>query len=323
MKKLFLTLIAAVALCSVSVAQKANVQSILAGVEKCKADTKDAKKGAKGSTWIALGNRLNEVATANSSSIFPGMAESEILLVVGKPGKDGEFEMVTINGTEYKKFVYPNIEIYLLSDKIAFWNELETPYPSALEEATAAYRKAMEIDPKSKEKAVEGLKLTQNNYMSEANNKYTLNKFKDASKLFLAGANIAADPLVAHADANLYKYYGAVAAIQGDDFATSEVIFDELVKASYFQDGDAFYYLGFAKEKLDKKAEAEKAYLAGVNQYPANQKVMNQLINYYITSGDDPAKVIPFIKKAQDADPKNHLMVFVEGIAYQNMKDFD
>lgn len=323
MKKLFLTLIATVAICTVSVAQKANVQSILANIEKSKAEVQDPKKGIKGSTWITLGNRLNEAATANSSSIYPGMTESEVLLVVGKPGKSGEYDLETINGSEYKKFVYPTVEIFLLGDKISFWNELSTPYAGALAEATAAYYKAIEIDPKSKDKAVEGLKLTLNNYMSEANNKYTLNKFADAAKLFLAGAKIAADPSVAHADANLYKYYGAVAAIQGDDFATSEVIFDELVKSSYLQEGDSFYYLGFAKEKMDKKEEAEKAYLAGVNQFPANQKVMNQLINFYITTGDDPAKVIPFIKKAQEADPKNHLMVFVEGIAYQNMKDFD
>lgn len=322
MKKLFLTLIAAVAICTVSIAQKANVQSILANIEKSKTDVQDPKKGVKGSTWITFGNRLNDAATANSSSIYPGMTESEILLAVGKPGKEGEYEMVTINGNEYKKFVYPTVEVYFLADKISFWNELNPVYPNALEEATAAYLKAMEIDAKAKDKAVDGLKLTMNNYMSEANNKYTLNKFSDAAKLFLAGAKIASNPEVAHADANLYKYYGAVAAIQGNDFATSEVIFDELVKSSYLQDGDAFYYLGFAKEKMNKKEEAEKAYLAGVNQYPANQKVMNQLINYYITSGDDPAKVIPFIKKAQEADPKNHLMVFVEGIAYQNMKDF-
>ncbi len=322
MKKTVLILCAFAAMSTSSYAQKANVSSLLANIEKSNVDTQHPKKGIKASTWITRGNRFNAAASSNSSSIFVGMGESEITLLVGKPGKDGEYTTETISGVDYKKFVYPTVNLYLTDGKLAFWEPTKEAYAGALEMATESYFKAIELDPKSQEKAVEGLTTTINHYITEANNMYLMSKFAGASKNFLAAAKIASDSLVALKEANSYKYFGAVAAIQDNNFTVSAPVFAELAKAGYVENGDVYYYLGFANEKLENKAEAEAAYLEGVNTYPANQKIMNQLINFYITSGDDPAKVIPYIKKAQESDPTSIIMVFVEGIAYQNMKDY-
>ena len=323
MKKTILIFVAFVAMTTSSFAQKANVAGILSSIESSNEDIAHPKKGIKGSTWITRGNRFNEAATSNSSSIFVGMGENEILLLVGKPGKDGEYDLETISGVEYKKFVYPTVDLYIADGKLAFWKSTKEAYEGALEMAKESYFKAVEIDAKSTNKAVDGLKTTVNNYIAEANNMYLMNDYAVASENFLAAAAIASDPLVNLPEAKSYNYFGAVAAIQGGNFEVSAPIFDKLSKSGYLENGDIYYYLGFANEKLGKKELAEAAYLEGVNSYPTNQKVMNQLINFYITSGDDPSKVIPYIKKAQESDPSNIVMVFVEGIAYQNMKDFE
>lgn len=325
MKKVLLTLMAAALVSTASFAQKANIESLKSSAEKSKADTQNEKKGAKASTWISYAEDLYDLAAANSSSIYHSMSENEIILLVGKPGPggDGSYSVEEYNGVEYKKFSYPRVDLYLADDKLSFWNELEVPSETALSDAVAAYKKAIELDAKSKDKAVTGLKRIMDFYINEANNKYMMNNFSAASEMFLKGGEVAVDPVVEYEGADEYKYFGGVAAVQGEVYGVACEVFSDLIAKGYVKDGDTYYYLGYAYEQNKDMAKAEETYLAGASAYPANQKVLNQLINYYIVSGDNPEKVIPFIKKAQESNPDDYIMIFVEGIAYQNMKEFE
>lgn len=251
MKRLFLTLFAFAAISTATYAQKVNADALNSAIESGKADVNHPKKGIKSATWLSYGQKLTDAATASSSSIFVGMAKNELMLVAGNPDADAS-KVENINGAEYEKFVYPTVDIYLQDEKVSFWNETKEVYPNALGEAATAYKKAAEMDSKATEKAKAGLNIVLNNYVVNANNKYMLNDFAGAKTQFAAAAELASDALVASEDATMYKYYTAVAAVQGDDFAGAAPIFSELAAANYHQDGDVFYYLGYALEQ-DKK----------------------------------------------------------------------
>ncbi|MFI3314464.1 MAG: tetratricopeptide repeat protein, partial [Rikenellaceae bacterium] len=180
----------------------------------------------------------------------------------------------------------------------------------------------LEIDPAYEKKMTEGYIQLASSLISRANSKYTLNDFAGAAKFFGIASKIGSKPSIAMADANMYKYFAGVSYVQSDDFANSLGYFQELEADNYLQDGDVYYYLAYSSQQLGNNEEAEKYYLKGLESFPSNQKVINQLINYYLTVKKDHVKVISLIKTAQDADPDNHIIVFIEGVAYQNMGNY-
>ena len=69
---------------------------------------------------------------------------------------------------------------------------------------------------------------------------------------------------------------------------------------------------------------AAKNYLAtGLTAYPDNASILTSLINLYLTTNEDPAKIVELLDEAKKAMPDNPSLYYVEGNIYAGIKKFD
>ena len=73
-----------------------------------------------------------------------------------------------------------------------------------------------------------------------------------------------------------------------------------------------------------KDTLAAKKYLEdGFVKFPENSQVLTNLINLYITTNEDPVKLIGLLGKAKEQMPDNASLYYVEGDIYGRLKDYE
>lgn len=167
-------------------AQKVNKDAILSKLAKCDADVADAKKGAKAATWINRGKAYYEAAAAPTKDIFQDMEMSMATLNLGKP--EATNEGVTLNGKVCTEMVYPWLKIYVADGKIFAWiptQQIKDEDLAAV--AVASYNKAFELDKKSGDKVLDGLKQVENYYSQSGNVNMSAGRYGEAAYDFEIG----------------------------------------------------------------------------------------------------------------------------------------
>ena len=326
MKKILLTAASLMMFSAVSFSQNVNAALYKSKIERSNADIQDPKKNVKSSTWLSRGKAFYDTAVANNFKIFAGMPEADMIEKIGNPVNAKEIPTETYNGVNYLKYQYKGVDIYLLADQktVDFWIETEPIYPGALEESKKAYLKAIEIDPAAQKKATDGLIKVMNAYRSVAGNVNKIGKSAEAGQNFGAAYEIGSMDIINDKDADSWAYYAGVFGAITEDFDATIKYLSPLAEAGTFEEnGDTYYYLAYAYQKKGNFEEAEKNYLKGIEKYPSNQKLLQDLISLYIEMKEDPSKVIPYIKKGQESDPNNVVFFLAEGIAYNSMKEYD
>lgn len=325
MKKIFLTLAVMGIVASSVEAQKVNATALKDKVEKSVSATKDPKKEAKAATWLALGDAYYAAATANTASVFIGMTTDMMTLALGKPTNADAIESVSVGDRTLDKYDYPNLVVYIdpTAKTVALWEEKTPIIVDALAKAAEAYKKAAELDVKAVDKANEGFTNVANAHSTDGQNYYDLGNYKAASENFAAAAEYSSkNPKSKPEDTNMLAYYAAVAAVQAETYESAELLLNKLVASSFFQDGDTYYYLGLAQDKLGKKAEAKASYLAGIESFIDNSRLITSFIGFALMNQEDPTAVLPYIIKAQEKDAKNPGLFLAEGIVYDQLKDY-
>lgn len=326
MKKVVLSL-AVVALATTSAfAQKYNADALKAKITKSDTDIADAKKNVKASTWLSRGAMFNSIAMANSSSIFIGMAEPMLIETVGKPTNANNILSEKINGEEYKKFEYPTVDIYIkVSDSsVAFWIEKSKVSEDAAVKAVEAFNKALELDPKSKDKVAAGYAELVGYLSLDGQNMYDAGKYKEASVRFGEAAQIDyANPAGPTASPDDLFYFSGVAAAQGLDYKKSSEIFTKLIEKGIEKDGDTYFYAGIVLDQNGDKEAAKAAMQKGIEKYLDNQRLLQQYITFSLQNNAGAEAVLPYITKAQEKEPNNTVYIIAEGIVYDQSKDYD
>lgn len=325
MKKLFLSLIAVATLFAANAQEvavvKVDPKAILEKVEKAKAPTLDAKKNQKAATWFKYAEALNEAYNINISNIFIGAEAKQIVTTMGAPINADKVPIEKIGDKEYKLYKYPNVDIYFsMDDKVAFYIENNIAYPNALETEEVALLKALSLDPKMAEKINPMLTNLVNNYLLCMQNLFTFKKFKEAIPYAEKAARLQENPAVKDPKFTESYYFAVVCAMQGTEYADAKRNLEVLIKNNDLRDGETLYYLGVVEDKLNNTDAAKRIFEEGVSKFPNNQDILKSLIDLYVRTDEDPSKVIPYIKQAQEKDPKNAVLFIVEGVAYEKMK---
>lgn len=325
MKKLFLSLIAAASMFAASAQEvevaKVDPKVILNKVEKAKATTQDEKKNKKAAPWLKLGEALNEAYNINIKFIFIGAEAKQIVTTMGAPTNGESVPIKEIGGKQYKVYSYPNVDIYFtMEDKVAFYLENNIAYPQALEQEEVALLKALSIDPKLGEKINPMLANLVNNYLLNMQNYFTNKEFSKAIEYAEKAAKLQENPAVKDPKFLESYYFAVVCAMQATDYNAAKKYLSILAKNNDLRGGEVLYYLGVSEDKLGNLDAAKKVFEEGVSKFPDNQDILKSLIDLYVRTKEDPSKVIPYIKQAQEKDPKNAVLYIVEGVAYENMK---
>lgn len=329
MRKVFLSLIAATVLFTASAQEsgeivKVDPKAILSKVEKAKEPTLDAKKSLKAATWMKYAEALNEAYYINTRNIFIGAEAKQIVTTMGAPINATAIPIKKIGDKEYKVYNYPEVDVYFtMDDKVAFYLEKNIPLPGALELEEMALLKALSLDVKLKEKIDPMLDNVVNNYLLNMQNFFAIRDFKAAITYAEKAAKLQQNPEVADTKFTESYYFAVICAMQATDYAAAKKNLEILLKNNDTRGGEINYYLGVCEDKLGNTDSAKRILEDGVTKFPDNQDILKSLIDLYVRTKEDPSKVIPYIKQAQEKDPKNDALFVVEGIAYENMKQID
>jgi len=319
MKKLFFALALACTL-QVAYAQKSDADMQKA-VDKALAAAQDAKKATKAATWINLGKAYMTAYNNPLASVTPGIDKNTFAMMFKE--RPSAVEHVEIGGSAYEKQVFSHINAYF--NELGILSITEVTHPSVagdlLGEAAKAYGKAFELGAKDKEVDPQ-LQAISEAYYNDAFTAYQLGDIKKASDLFKGAADVSVIPpcTVRNDDA---AYNAAFTALASKDYDRAEEYYNKCLANNYTSEGNIYASLSeIALAKADTLGA--KNYLAtGLTAYPDNASILTNLINLYLTTNEDPAKIVELLDEAKKAMPDNPSLYYVEGNIYMGIKDYE
>ena len=319
MKKLFLVLALACSL-QVAFAQKSDAEMQKA-VDKALAATQDAKKNQKPKTWMDLGKAYMTAYANPTANITPGLDKNTFSMM--NKEKPISVTNVVLDGQPFEKMELSHCNVYFNAAGVLVFTEVTHPSVSGdlLGEAAKAYAKAFQLGAKEEDVAPK-MKEVADAYYNDAFTAYTLGDMAAASKLFEGSYDVSVTPPSAETNIDA-AYNAAFTALAGKDYDQAEKFYKTCLAKGYTSDGNVFASLSeCALAKADTLSA--KAYLAnGLTQYPDNAAILTNLINLYLQTNEDPAKIVELLDEAKKAMPDNPSLFYVEGNIYSGIKDYE
>ncbi len=289
-------------------------------LDKARAATEHPKKGTKANTWMKYALALNDAYYAYTRQLYVGQEAAKVVEALKEPTNATAIPIETVGGRQYKIYKYPNVDVYMdMDDKVAMFFDKSPIYPDALNEYERVLLKALSLDKKLAEKVVPQLKVVINAYLIHMQNHLAFKEHAKAIEYAVKAAELQKNPDVKDEKYLESYYYASVCAMQGELFSEAKKYLDILVANNELKDGEVLYYLAYSEDRLGNTDKAKKLYEEGVAKFPTNQDIMKSLIDIYIRTKEDPSKIIPYIKQAQEGDPKNVALYIAEGVAYEKM----
>jgi Flp pilus assembly protein TadD len=322
MKKILLAvaLLASVAFAN---AQVKSAEDIQKAIDKAEAAAQNAKKAVKPETWINIAKAYVN-AYGNPTANVVGGDRQQLQLVMGND-KPLSSEMVTVGGKTLEKVVYKDKNLYFDGNALQIIEVTKPSYNGdALAKALEAYAKAATLDEKGKKtkEITEAIENIANNYGSDAYTAYQLGNAAKASELFSKQAEAAATAPLSRVD-TIAVYYSGLMAAEAQNFEFAKKQFDRTRALGYMADGAIFANLYECAMSQKDTLAAKQLLEEGFVQYPNNSQVLTNLINLYISTREDPVKLIGLLGKAKEQMPDNASLYYVEGDIYGRLKDYE
>lgn len=322
MKKLIV--FAAALLVSLSALAQEQVKSVGAarvGVEKALKTVSDAKKAANAANWVKLGKAYIDAYMAPQGNGWIGGNESELNLIMSQEKVLGTRE-VALGGQNYLVKSYATADYYFNANgQLAMIKVTAPVVENALDKALEAYKKAYEVDVKAKKtKDIRaGIESVSSKYVNEAYDSYTFGDLAKASELFEKAARSSMEAPYAQLDTNSLYNAGFTAWMMGDN-ARAQGFFEESLAVGYVgEDGEIYAKLADVAEKLGDKEKGKDYLEKGFAAYPHSQSILVGLINYYVSSGDNPNRIFELLDLAKQNEPNNASLYYVEGNIHEKL----
>ncbi len=324
MKKILIALSLILSLTMVS-AQPKNAAEAQKAVAKAEAAAADAKKAAKPATWIAVAKAYVEAYDQPSKNILTGTPQTEVKLflkeqqVLGTSQKKGAEGVYTVDTYADKDLYYNEAGIldFFVITKPVFEGDM-------LAKAIAALEKAKAVDPKdSKAKDIQAMMQDiHDKYSNEALSQYLAGDFNKAAELFKKTADCAANPILGQEDAQNTYYCALVSNLAGNkDQAVA--YYKKCLDLGFFQDGNTYSNLADVYRALGDNENRKAMLEQGFVKFPENNGILIGLINLYMETSEDPAKLFELLHTAQNLDPKNASLYYAEAEVYNKLKDME
>ncbi len=299
-----------------------NIESYKKKIGKSDETIANPKKSGEPKTWQSRGELFAEIAELPSDGVWVGMGDSDLQLIMGKPTATVD---TMIGEKKYKKIIYPHKKLYIGEDnRLMFWEInnyiVEQPYEKAFEN----YQKAFTLDAKGKltKKLKEQMKSLSEKSFSAGLNEYQIGRYNNAKKLFATACNIGRSPEVMLPDTtvNMYAYYAGVLGVATQDYQVGYDYLKFCVENGYVAD-DLYANMATAMTNLNMDKEViEKTLIEGYTKNPSNQTILIGLINHYLTTNDNPEKILPYLQAAQKQEPNNASLFLAEGNLWAQVK---
>ena len=333
MKKILISLLALFVAVSSAFAQQQvkSVNAARSAVEKAKKASEDAKKAANAATWLKLGKAYLDAYAAPQGNGWIGAGEGELNLIMSQDKILGTREAV-LGSQTYLVKSYETADYYFNGNgQLAMIIVTKPIYDNCLDGALEAYKKAFETDAKAKKtkEISEAIALISGKYTDEAFNAYSLNNYALASAMFEKAYEASVTQPYAQVDTNSVYNAGFTAWLVGnskkdeeaaESYRRAQAFFEKALEYGYAgEDGECYAKLADIADKLGNK-EMSKDYLEkGFSAYPHSQSILVGLINYYISSGDNPRRIFELLDLAKQNEPNNASLYYVEGNIHEKL----
>ena len=292
-------------------------------------DIANDKKKTQPKTWVKRGDLFIEIAEEPVKDMIIGMDRTTFnLQVKGKPEVKqwiGPASDLYPEGEPFEVLAFPDKDVYFTTDGIlAFWTITSTEVENPVSKALEAYQKAEELEaqPRNNKDLKSGFANVARIFNLEANAAYSLGKDAEALNDFQKVYEANSSKTLGLVD-TLTMYNVGFLASETGDYNLAEEFYKKAIDNGYDREGSLYANLADVMSKNGKRAQAEELLANAFTQYPNNQGILVGLINFYLQDGDDPLKVLPYIKKAQENEPANGSLDYAEGMLYDKLGDVD
>lgn len=329
MKKTFLTILTAVLVSFGGYAQQVTVnpEAYQKKIEKSNADIANAKKATKASTWMNRAELMIDAENAYTSQIFEQAPLNMVMMKIGNPATQ---ELVTIGRNNFIKLGYGAIDIYAdeAGQMVMGWNVTAPIYEEAIDEAVAAYLKALELNPKLAKKVNLGFIDIQNALRKNANSKFFLQDYKAASDYFQRAYEVSIIPEsgLTPDDASIYNA-GYLAFFAGE-YERSIAALRIAESLGYYAEGSIYNvlynsYVSAYRNNKEKMTEAKEFLQNALVKFPTNSDIVSCMTDVYLVLGESPEPMIDILKGAIEADPQNPQLKIGLGAVYAELQKYD
>lgn len=323
MKKLAISLLLSLFVISGYAQTKATADAVKV-LTKAKADVENPKKSENPVSWVKLGTAYTGCYDAPFSGIWQGAAQAEIKLIL----KDQIILSSTeeeINGRVFSVDHYGDKDLYYEGGVLSAWKITKPAIQEdPLSLAFDAFDKAYELDAKQSQAKVisDSFKGLQGRYFNEAMSSYSLGDNKAASEFFEESLKASAHPSVNIVDSMVIYYTAVTAALSGDNAKAIKYL-EKCAEIGYDQQGDVYASLADCYKQEKDTVKAKEVLAKGFTSYPTSQSILVALINLYMETDDDPAKLLDLLKTAQANEPDNPSLYYAEGNVHIKLGDYD
>lgn len=202
-------------------------------------------------------------------------------------------------------------------------------YANPLDEAYAAYQKALELDPKGAMKKQFSLNSTYltlgNDFIQEGVKKFEAQDFEGALKDFETNIKVASsDIYIGVIDTGIY-FNAGLAAYNGKFYAKAIPYFKKCADMKYgatTKDKTMPYFLEYQSYiALKDTANGEAVLQDAFKVFPDDQDVILQLVDHYMKS-NKLANAFSYINLAKSKDPNNSSLYWAEGVLYMKQEKY-
>jgi tetratricopeptide (TPR) repeat protein len=196
-------------------------------------------------------------------------------------------------------------------------------YPDPLMEAYKNYEKAIELDPKMKNKIIQDNTYARlgNSFLNDAINKFNAKDFKGAMQSFERNVMVSESEMYVGLVDTLVIFNAGLAAYNAEMYEEAIAHFRTCTETGT-EDTKPYIFISDSYMKLQDTVKAEETLIEGYNAYPDTLDIILQATQFYLDV-DNSEKAFEFVHKAMEMDPQNHILDLVEGSLYMKLEDYE
>ncbi len=281
-------------------------------------------------TWVDRGIIFQDIFDVNIQFLYFGMPEDELRLFMEEPNEERTEE--TEFG-ERKVLVYDNIEVFIEDGQLTGWDETEVIHEKPLEEAYSAFQKAIELENSDSDEGFfrrifsadqenrirDAYVRLHGQFVTQAVLRYEENKYEDAFQSFKRSLDVADSPYYEESvDTGLVFNTGFVAGLAGKH--EESLTYLNRAKDLGYGEGSLYVLIKEAYVELGDSTSAEEILQEGFQEFPQDNTVLVELVNFYITAGNSD-EALSYLELAKEQEPDNPSFHYAEGALYEQMEE--
>jgi len=261
-----------------------------------------------------------EVYEAHILDARIGMSMADFNILIGQPETQTQEQME--DGSVVDVLTFERVEFKFVNQSLASWKVTKPIISNPLDLALEGYLRALDLDEKGRVQKNVEIPLTRLKYrfVDEGSNCFELQDYACATHNFSKAIEVGKMPIINHVD-TIVVYYAGLAAQLAGDYHKAIDFYKKTISLDYTSDGNLYYNIYEAYLAMDMAEEGLQYLEEGFTKFPGNQSILIGLINYYLALGDDPTKVLDFLKKAIEMEPENVSLYHAKGTLLDKLDD--